>query len=782
MAEICLQIAEEISKSGEYFALVYSRSSHALSLESKSRHPLLDAFKFAQDVLFSELGASLSKTVFEGNIQIIPLKDALKELNCTTGSGSEKANEIEGCNVIAAPLRKGSEVLGMVIVGGAGLGHESSIPVELLSRIASMRLELLRSSSDEPEGAQDQKASFLRWLMDLIPGAVFYKNKDMRFEDCNSEFESVVGLPRESIIGKTVDEVLPNNARLIKEKDEELFLKGGIQTYELNIENGAGLKVFLTRKSIVLDTEGKLLGMVGVMVDISELKKTERFMSALIDSIPDPVFVVDKDRRVIAWNKAIEDLTGLPKDSIIGKKDQEYAVPFYGERRPLLLDLLFEEDARYERSYARLEKNKLSAVAEGYVQSTRGKLYVIGHASLVLDQAGNLLGGVETFKDITKHKEGEEALRQSEERYRAVVDDLTEAIVRFKPDGEITFVNRAFEQMMGATKESLLGRNVLDLMSEEERKEVVNLLGKANENPVARFTSREVKPDGNFLWIMWVGRAIFDSSGRIVEFQAAGVDITAIKRLEDDLKSLVEERTRKLQEAERLAAIGQIAASVGHDLRTPLQSIINNVYLLGILASDPRIPAEPSTEIRDLQKKIARQVEYMNGIISDIRDFSRNLVLETRPVLVPSLIQDALSLVTVPENVDLSLNVDVRDPVSVDQNMFTRVLVNLVANAIEAMPGGGTLQINARDCGEWVSFEVKDSGVGIPEEHLSKLFVPLFTTKSKGSGLGLAICKRIVEAHGGNIRVESRVGKGTSFFIELPKHANPKKSDIGKQN
>ncbi|MEN3051926.1 MAG: PAS domain-containing protein, partial [Candidatus Methanosuratincola petrocarbonis] len=123
--------------------------------------------------------------------------------------------------------------------------------------------------------------------------------------------------------------------------------------------------------------------MVGVMVDISELKKTERFMSALIDSIPDPVFVVDKDRRVIAWNKAIEDLTGLPKDSIIGKKDQEYAVPFYGERRPLLLDLLFEEDARYERSYARLEKNKLSAVAEGYVQSTRGKLYVIGHASLV---------------------------------------------------------------------------------------------------------------------------------------------------------------------------------------------------------------------------------------------------------------------------------------------------------------------------------------------------------------------------------------------------------------
>ncbi|MDI9609179.1 MAG: PAS domain S-box protein, partial [Candidatus Verstraetearchaeota archaeon] len=556
----------------------------------------------------------------------------------------------------------------------------------------------------------------------------------------------------------------------------ELLQKGASQAYELNLETNAVPRDFLVRKSVVLDSGGKFLGVVGVMVDISDLKKAERavsaysdLMRAIIDSIPDPVFVLDKDKKVIAWNRAIEDLTGIPKVSIIGKGEYEYAIPFYGERRPLLLDLLFESDDRYAGSYTRFERVKERAVAEGYVNSKYGRIYVIGHASLIYDSSGNLLGGIETFKDITKHKEAEDALRQSEERYRAIVEDLTEAVVRFKPDGEITFVNNAFTKIMGVGKESLAGKNVLDLMSEEERKQVSILLANANKEPVAQITSRTVKPDGSTLWMMWLGRAIHDSSGRIVEFQAAGRDITELKRFEEKLEDLVEERTKKLQEAERLATIGQIAASVGHDLRAPLQSIINSAHLLGMLASDPKIPPESSSEIQDLQKKIERQVTYMNGIISDIRDFARNLVLEAMPVQISNLIDDALLLVNIPSEINLSINIAVRDPVVVDPNMITRVLVNLVTNAVQAMPEGGTLQINARDCGKWISIEVRDTGIGIPEEHLKKLFTPLFTTKSKGSGLGLAICKRIVETHNGKIKVESRVGSGTTFTVELPK-------------
>ncbi|MEM4657620.1 MAG: PAS domain S-box protein [Candidatus Methanosuratincola sp.] len=778
MADICLQISEEFSKSGEYFALTYSKSSQALRLVSRSPHAILDSIEFAEEVPFGVLGGELSKTIFEGETQIISLKEALKELNGFSSSGYEQTPGIESYNVIIAALKKSSEVLGAIIVGGIGLDYGAKTPVEHMARIASMRIELLGQvhSSSAPKEALHEKARFLRMLMDTVPGAVFYKNKNLCFEDCNSEFEIVTGLPRESIIGKTVEEVLPEKADFIKQKDEELLQKGASQAYELNLETNAVPRDFLVRKSVVLDSRGKFLGVVGVMVDISDLKKAERavsaysdLMRAIIDSIPDPVFVLDKDKKVIAWNRAIEDLTGIPKVSIIGKGEYEYAIPFYGERRPLLLDLLFESDDRYAGSYTRFERVKERAVAEGYVNSKYGRIYVIGHASLIYDSSGNLLGGIETFKDITKHKEAEDALRQSEERYRAIVEDLTEAVVRFKPDGEITFVNNAFTKIMGVGKESLAGKNVLDLMSEEERKQVSILLANANKEPVAQITSRTVKPDGSTVWMMWLGRAIHDSSGRIVEFQAAGRDITELKRFEEKLEGLVEERTKKLQEAERLATIGQIAASVGHDLRAPLQSIINSAHLLGMLASDPKIPPESSSEIQDLQKKIERQVTYMNGIISDIRDFARNLVLEAMPVQISNLIDDALLLVNIPSEINLSINIAVRDPVVVDPNMITRVLVNLVTNAVQAMPEGGTLQINARDCGKWISIEVRDTGIGIPEEHLKKLFTPLFTTKSKGSGLGLAICKRIVETHNGKIKVESRVGSGTTFTVELPK-------------
>ncbi len=775
---ICLQISEEFSKIGDLFAITYFKSSQALSLLTKSRNLILDSVEFSHEVPLHTIGSTISKTIFDGETQVISLLVALKELKCSISSVLGQTLGIEGYDAIIAPLKDGSEIIGALIVGGNGLANWARVPVEQISRIASMRLELLSNLPGEVrKESVDQRALFLRRLMETVPSAVFYKNKDMRFEDCNSEFQAVVGLPREAIIGKTVEEVLPDNAFFIRRKDEELFSNGGIQSYTLKIKGGNESKTFLVRKSAVLDPERQLLGVLGVMTDISELIKTERFMSAVLDSIPDPVFVLDKERRVIAWNRAIEDLTGLPKDSIIGKGRYEYAIPFYGERRPLLLDLLFESDDRHEKSYAHFERAKQSAVAEGYVNSKHGRIYVIGHASLIYDSDGHLLGGIETFKDITKHKETEEALKQSEERYRMIMDDLAEAVVRFKPDGQITFVNKTFEQMTGAAKDSLLGKNVFDLMSEVDRREAATLMHKLSENPIAAFTTREVKTGGRVSWIMWVGRAIRDSGGRIVEFQAAGRDITEMKRVEEGLQHLVEEKSKALQEAERLATIGQIAASVGHDLRAPLQSIINNTYLLGMAASDQRIPVECSSEIRDLLKKIARQVAYMKGIISDIRDFSRNLILETQPVQISSLVNEAMSLVALPDNIRLSLNLDARDPVTVDKNMFTRVLVNLITNAIQAMPeGGGEIQINALDCGGWVSLEVKDAGIGIPEENLQRLFTPLFTTNSKGSGLGLAICKRIVEAHGGKIKVESEVGKGTSFIIEMPKCDQNRKS------
>ena len=243
------------------------------------------------------------------------------------------------------------------------------------------------------------------------------------------------------------------------------------------------------------------------------------------------------------------------------------------------------------------------------------------------------------------------------------------------------------------------------------------------------------------------------------------------KLYSDYLEELVEERTRELREAQesliqsqRLAAIGEAAAMVGHDLRNPLQAIVNMLYLAKM-----KLRSSPNRDLEEILETIRSQVEYMNKIVSDLQDYARPL----KPTLVETslnqIISDVLSTIKIPENVKISVEIGKDYPkLIVDPSFMKRILTNLVTNAIQAMPNGGRLTITASETPEYALISVQDTGVGIPEEHQSKIFQPLFTTKSKGQGLGLPVCKRLVEALGGSITFESEVGKGSTFTIKIP--------------
>ncbi|MDI9644405.1 MAG: PAS domain S-box protein [Candidatus Verstraetearchaeota archaeon] len=767
-------VSETFSASGDCFVLIFSKSQNDLKIEAKSRHKVLNAVEFPESVPYETVRA-LSDAV-SGKTRLLPLEEVLREVASTTVV--TRHTSTNNYSVVAIPLSVDLEVTGVLLIGAAEAGGEFVPPAQLIARIVSMNLERLKrwSSPVRPKGEVEWNIQLTRTLLNTVPGGVFFRNKDFIFEDCNREFERIVGLPKEQILGKTVNEVLPENAQLIKQRDLELIRDGrGVQTCQLVLKVDSTPRHYLVKKSLVLDTSGSLCGIIGVITDITELKSAERelqtskdLLNAIIESIPDPVFVLDKNRKVIAWNKAIEEMTAISKESIMGKDYRTYSPLFYGEPRPLLVDLLFESESAYERQYSRFERGSNWALAEGYVNSKRGRIYVIAHATLIHDSAGNLLGGIETFKDITDHKELEESLKQSEERYRAIVDDLLEAVIRFKPDGEITFLNDNFARLLGVEKESLLGKNFLLIIPRDYKEKVEGFLKRIKETPVAQITERVVGADGEERWIMWIGRAIFDRRGSVAEIQATGRDVTEMKQFEEKLESIVEERTKKLREAEGMAMLGQIAASVGHDLRNPMQSILYNTYLIGAAASNRHIPPKCASEILELLSKIERQVNYMNNIVSDLSDLTKSIALKPREVDVPSLINDALSMVRIPSKIRVVVNVATKNPVCLDENMIARALVNLIKNAIEAMPEGGELQVCAYDGPNSITLEVKDTGIGIPEDSLKKIFTPLYTTKPGGSGLGLVICKRIVEAHGGRISVESQVGKGTSFKIDLP--------------
>jgi PAS domain S-box-containing protein len=238
----------------------------------------------------------------------------------------------------------------------------------------------------------------------------------------------------------------------------------------------------------------------------------------------------------------------------------------------------------------------------------------------------------------------------------------------------------------------------------------------------------------------------------------------------DQLEQKVEERTRELKETQdkllktqRLAVIGEIAGMVGHDLRNPLTSIAGATYYV-----KKRLNEKLDQKVMEMLELIEKNISYSNKIINDLLDYSREIKLDVSETTPEAIVKETLASVEIPKNIHV-VNLTRKKPrIKVDAEKIKRVLINLIKNSVEAMPKGGTLTIKSRKTGEKVEFVVSDTGIGMSEETLKKIWTPLFTTKAKGMGFGLPICKRFVEAHGGTITVESAPRKGTTFKVTLP--------------
>jgi signal transduction histidine kinase len=242
----------------------------------------------------------------------------------------------------------------------------------------------------------------------------------------------------------------------------------------------------------------------------------------------------------------------------------------------------------------------------------------------------------------------------------------------------------------------------------------------------------------------------------------------ALRQNEEHLEDLVEEKTKLLKDSERMAAIGQTAGMVGHDIRNPLQSIIGEVYLADSeLATLP--DSEEKANIKESIDMIRQNTEYINKIVLDLQDFAKPLNPCDEETNIEQMIQELLMRNGTPENIQTEAHIesDVR-MVRADSAYLRRILGNLVSNAVQAMPKGGKLIVQAHKERNAVVIQVIDSGIGISEDARDKLFKPLFTTKSKGQGFGLAVVKRLTEALGGTVTFESEKGKGTTFTVRLP--------------
>ncbi|MEM2525528.1 MAG: ATP-binding protein [Candidatus Methanomethylicaceae archaeon] len=319
-----------------------------------------------------------------------------------------------------------------------------------------------------------------------------------------------------------------------------------------------------------------------------------------------------------------------------------------------------------------------------------------------------------------------------------------------------------------------------------------------SENPIGKICYKELKnsnkpceycindallKQGIFKWDEYneklkkyysnISRLIKWPDGRIVKFEYA-IDISDRKYLEEQLKNkiielenysrnlenIVEEKSKALVEKERLATIGEMALMIGHDLRNPLQAIVYSLYL---------IKKNNGNSIEKYIESISNSVEYMNKIVSDLQDFARPIKMKVKNEKIKQVFENTLSLVKIPDNIKLIIDVDSNIEGEIDERLISRALINLIINAIQAMPNGGILRLSAKIENNWIKIIIEDTGMGMSKEVLNNLFKPFYTTKPKGMGLGLCIVKRFIEEHGGKIFVESELGKGTKFTIEIPR-------------
>ena len=237
------------------------------------------------------------------------------------------------------------------------------------------------------------------------------------------------------------------------------------------------------------------------------------------------------------------------------------------------------------------------------------------------------------------------------------------------------------------------------------------------------------------------------------------------------LEELVEERTRQLQVAQRFAVIGELATMIGHDMRNPLQVITNMQYLL-----DMRMQKMTKDEsdilhrygIPDIFDRIETEIQYLNKIISDLQDYAREVNPEKSPINLKMFFEDLIHKISPPPSILIQKEIESDAAISLDPHLLTRVMENLINNAIQAMEHGGTLTLTSQISKDNLIITIRDTGTGISPESQSRIFDPLYTTKPKGTGLGLSVTRRLIEAHGGKISLIETSPGGTTFEVTLP--------------
>ena len=479
---------------------------------------------------------------------------------------------------------------------------------------------------------------------------------------------------------------------------------------------------------------------------------------AALAAAPDLLVLKNKDLVYQAVNPSFCRFLGLKQEEVVDKTD---------------FDLFSRSEAEtWRQQDAQVMSTGTSLIQDEQVAGASGKRWFQVSRTPVIDGTGQCVGLLWSGRDITAQREAEDALRLSEARYRAVVEDQTELICRFLPDGTLTFVNDVFCRYFGRQRRELIGQPFAPVIFDEDREELKKrVLSLAPEKPATDLEVRAVAPNGSVRWLRGTIRARFDGQERVLGLQCVARDVTEQARLEE-----------RLRRGQKMQAVGQLASGCAHHFNN-LLTVINGYaqFLIGALGPD-------SPLVRDAEA-ILKAGERAASLTSQLLAFGCPAEVQTRLLDLNDVLRDVGEMLhsLLGEDVVLKMRLaEDLEMVKANPGQMEVVVLNLATNAREAMPSGGVLSLETANVeldgayaarhpgvepGHYVMMTLSDSGGGMTPEVRERIFEPFFTTKDAvtRAGMGLATVYGIIQQSGGHIQVSSEPGLGTTFEIYLPR-------------